>query len=122
MANISHTTTFSILDRVLWHGLRALSHVVSLRKLMRSYLDRWTTALIDEESLRRFLGAIGSLDSWPTDALSFVTREETEYRAWEAYLTEEERSRRLRRLSGLCALAQWGCMPLGEEKRACYRR
>jgi pimeloyl-ACP methyl ester carboxylesterase len=122
VANLSHSEAYRFVDHVVARAVRSLSRIIGVKNIMRPFWNRWRASLIGEETLMRFLASIRSIDDWPATARRVVEAEEAQLTAGREALPLEEQVHRLRRLALLYHLAQWGCIPLTEEKVECHRR
>ena len=121
MKNLSDTDAYSFYDHCFAGAVRTVSHVVSVRNLTQPFWNRWRASEIEDHHLFEFLGSIISFDDWPAAAMRLVRAETQRPETARPELSDSLRVDRLRRLSYLCNLGQWGILPLGHEKRTAYR-
>jgi pimeloyl-ACP methyl ester carboxylesterase len=122
MKNISDTEAYTLFDHVFSKTIRSLSHVVGLKKITQPFWNRWLASGVDEAIIFRFLDSVGTIDAWAQTAKSVVRDEIDAFEKRCAGLTKEEEIRQLRDLSYVCNMAQWGCLPLTDDRRALYAK
>jgi pimeloyl-ACP methyl ester carboxylesterase len=121
MKNISDTEAYTLFDHVFSKTVRSLSSVVGLKKVTQPFWNRWLASGIEEEVIFEFLDGVGTIDNWASTAESVVRRRIAEFDKTRASLVAPEEIAGLRRLSYLCHMAQWGCLPITEQRRALYQ-
>jgi pimeloyl-ACP methyl ester carboxylesterase len=122
MKNISDTEAYTLFDHVFSKTVRSLSHVVGLKKITQPFWNRWLASGVDEAIIFRFLDSVGTIDGWADTAKSVVRDEITAFETRRTGLTNEQEIRQLRDLSYVCNMAQWGCLPLTDDRRALYAK
>lgn len=122
MKNISDTEAYTLFDHVFSKTVRSLSHVVGLKKITQPFWNRWLASGVDEAIIFRFLDSVGTIDGWADTAKSVVRDEIAAFEARRATLTTDQEIRQLRDLSYICNMAQWGCLPLTDERRVLYAK
>ena len=122
MKNISDTEAYTLFDHVFSKTVRSLSHVVGLKKITQPFWNRWLASGVDEAIIFRFLDSVGTIDGWADTAKSVARDEAATFDARRATLTREQEIRQLRDLSYICNMAQWGCLPLTDDRRALYAK
>jgi len=120
MKNSSNTETYSLYDHVFARAVRSVSRIVSVRKLTQPFWNRWRGGKIEERALFDFLGSIRSFDDWPAAAVRMIEQEASLLESERHLLTPQAEVERLRRLSYLCNLGQWGTMPINHQKIQTY--
>jgi dienelactone hydrolase len=123
MKNISDTEAYTVYDHVFSGTARALSRVIGLKRITQPFWARWLASGVDEDTLFSFLDGVGTIDDWASTASKVVDRKVAEYEARKEAggLSQQENVEALRRLSYLCHMAQWGCLPLNDTRRKHYR-
>ena len=121
MRNFGEVQAYSLSDHLLSRSVFALSRVVGVRNVTRPFWNRWRAALIDENTLNRFLSAIGGLADWPTNGWAFLQNEAQGVERAEPAMSDEDRIKAWRRLSFLAHLVAWGCLPLSDVKTRAYK-
>jgi pimeloyl-ACP methyl ester carboxylesterase len=96
--------------------------VVGLKKITQPFWNRWLASGVDEAIIFRFLDSVGTIDAWAQTAKSVVREEIDAFEKRRAGLTTEQEVRQLRDLSYVCNMAQWGCLPLTDDRRALYAK
>lgn len=122
MKNISDTEAYTLFDHVFSKTVRSLSHVVGLKKITQPFWNRWLASGVDEAIIFRFLDSVGTIDGWADTAKSVVRDEIAAFETRRATLTSDQEIRQLRDLSYICNMAQWGCLPLTDDRRALYAK
>ena len=122
MKNISDTEAYTLFDHAFSKTVRSLSHVIGLKKITQPFWNRWRASGVDEAIIFRFLDSVGTIDGWADTAKSVVRDEIAAFDARRAKLTREQEIRQLRDLSYICNMAQWGCLPLTDDRRALYAK
>jgi pimeloyl-ACP methyl ester carboxylesterase len=122
MQNLSETGSYTLLDHAVSKAVWSISRFIGVTQIMSPFWNRWRASLIGESTLREFLGNIRSLADWPSAANDIVRREELELRSNWDQLSLEKQIERMRRLSFLAHLAQWGSIPIDDIKRDAYRK
>ncbi|MGV8953220.1 MAG: alpha/beta hydrolase family protein [Cypionkella sp.] len=122
MRNLSDTGSYTFVDHVLSRAVYSLSRLVGVKNITTPFWNRWRTSAIGEETLKRFLNNIHSLNDWPVEALRLVEEDERALAALSADTPVETRVTMLRRLSYLAHLAQWGTLPINDAKRTAYKK
>jgi pimeloyl-ACP methyl ester carboxylesterase len=113
---------YRIRDYFLQQSVHWLSHLIGVRNLSRPFWNRWRASLLGDETIMRFLGKIEDFDDWTNCAERMVEEEEAALQADLPRLDKDERVARLRRLSFLCHMGQWGSISVDDERRSLYRR
>ena len=109
-------------DFLVREAVRGLSYLIGVKNITSIFWNRWRASMIGDATIMEFLDRIDSLDNWTPAAMAIVEREEAELAASESRLEVGERVGKLRRLSYLCHLAQWGSLDMTEGKKAAYRK
>ena len=122
MKNIADTEAYTLFDHVFSKTVRSLSSVVGLRRITQPFWGRWLASGVPEEVIFAFLDEVGSIDNWASTARNVVGRQERDYLAHSTALDGAEKVAALRQLSYLFHMAQWGCLPLNDQRRALYRK
>jgi alpha-beta hydrolase superfamily lysophospholipase len=122
MRNVADTDAYTTFDHVMSLTLRSLSGLVGVKRITQPFWARWLASGIEEDVLFEFLDGVGTIDNWATVAARVVARKEAEFASVRAGLTRDDEIAGLRRLSYLCHMAQWGCLPITNERRDLYRR
>lgn len=122
MRNIADTDAYTTFDHVMSLTLRSLSGLVGVKRITQPFWARWLASGIEEDALFEFLDGVGTIDNWASVAARVVARKEAEFERTRANLTSDAQVSGLRRLSYLCHMAQWGCLPITNERRALYTR
>jgi pimeloyl-ACP methyl ester carboxylesterase len=122
MKNIDETATYTFFDHAFSNTVRSLSHVVGLRKITQPFWARWLASGVSREVIFRFLDQLGSIDGWARIATRVVDEEISQFEAIRDGLTASQRIAALRVLSYLANMAQWGSLPITDERRALYRK
>ena len=121
MKNISDTEAYTVYDFVFSKAARTLSNFIGVKRITRPFWDRWRASCIDDATIFRFLDGIGTIDNWATVASAIVDEQIAAFESRRASLSRDEVIAALRRLSYLCNMAQWGSLPITEEKLRLYR-
>ena len=122
MKNVGETETYTFFDHAFSKTVRSLSHVVGLRRITQPFWARWLASGVNPEAIFRFLDQLGSIDGWASVATRVVAEEIARFEASRASLSGSERIATLRELSYLCNMAQWGSLPITDERRTLYRQ
>ena len=120
MKNVSDTEAYNVYDFVFSKALRSLSHVVGVKKLTRPFWDRWRASNLGDDTIFRFLDGVRTIDNWPQVGARIVAEEMAAFEAKRPSLSESQTIDGLRRLSYLCHMAQWGTLPLNDDKVRTY--
>jgi alpha-beta hydrolase superfamily lysophospholipase len=120
--NTADTQAYTTFDHVMSLTLRSLSGLVGVKRITQPFWARWLASGIEEDVLFEFLDGVGTIDNWASVAERVVARKEAEFAALRSTLPTADVVQGLRRLSYLCHMAQWGCLPITEQRRALYRR
>jgi pimeloyl-ACP methyl ester carboxylesterase len=121
LKNVSDTEAYTFYDFFFSKAVRSLSNVVGVKRITRPFWDRWRASSIGDETIFRFLDGVATIDNWATVATKIVDEEIAAFEAKRASLTHDETVAALRRLSYLCHMAQWGSLPVTEQKLRLYR-
>ena len=121
MRNVADTQAYTLFDHVFVQTVRTLSAVVGLKRVTQPFWSRWFASGVDEDVILEFLDEVGTIDNWASTAEGVVARKQAEFAAAEAGMDREERIAALRKLSYLGHMAQWGCLPITDQRRALYR-
>ncbi len=122
MKNVSDTEAYTLFDHVFSKTVRSLSAVVGLKRITQPFWNRWLSSGVPADVIFEFLDSVGTIDNWAGTASEVVSRKETAYLADTAGMDQVERIAALRQLSYLYHMAQWGCLPLNDQRRALYRK
>lgn len=122
MKNISDTEAYTLFDHVFSKTVRSLSHVVGLKKITQPFWNRWLASGVDEAIIFRFLDSVGTIDAWAETARIVVRDEVAAFDKRRKTLSKVQEIRALRDLSYICNMAQWGCLPLTDDRRALYAK
>jgi dienelactone hydrolase len=117
MRNLSDTEAYSLYDHCFAGAVRTVSHLVSIRNMTKPFWERWRASEIEDRHLFGFLDSIRSFDDWPMAAQRLVDSGPIR----DTILSDAAWIAELRRHSYLCNLAQWGILPLNDQKRMAYR-
>ena len=120
MKNVADTETYTVFDHVLSKTVRSLSHVVGLRKITQPFWARWLASGIRPEVIFQFLDELGTIDGWATAAARIVGQEIRRFQELPSSLPQGQRAAKLRELSYICNLAQWGSLPITEDRKRLY--
>lgn len=112
---------YRFLDWMTSEAVGLMSLIIGVKNTTFMFWNRWRASLIGEETIMRFLTSIDRLDDWLDASMKIVEKEQSELASLQHTLTTDEKIWRLRRLSYLCHMAQWGCMEITESKKAAYR-
>jgi pimeloyl-ACP methyl ester carboxylesterase len=121
LKNVSDTEAYTLYDFLFSKAVRSLSNLIGVKKITRPFWDRWRASSIDDETIFRFLDSIGTIDNWATVAGAIVDEQVAAFESRRASLSRDEAVAALRRLSYLCNMAQWGSLPITDEKLRLYR-
>ena len=121
MENVGETQSYRFIDHVESRAVRVLSRMVGVKTMTRPFWNRWRASLLDDDTIMQFLRSIDSIDDWARASMQIVEQEERHLRV-KRRSTPAEQIAALRRLSYLCVMAQWGCLPITPEKVAIYER
>jgi len=122
MKNVSDTEAYTLFDHVFSKTVRSLSAVVGLKRITQPFWSRWLASGVPPETIFEFLDGVGTIDNWAGTAQTVVSRKENEYIASCEALNPPAKVQALRQLSYLFHMAQWGCLPLNDQRRALYRK
>jgi dienelactone hydrolase len=122
LKNVSDTEAYTVYDFVFSKAVRSLSNVVGVKRITRPFWGRWRASDIGDETIFRFLDGIATIDNWAAVASRIVDDEVAAFDRIRAGLSRAEEVAALRRLSYLCHMAQWGSLPITDEKLRLYRR
>jgi alpha-beta hydrolase superfamily lysophospholipase len=122
MRNISDTEAYTLFDHVFSKTVRSLSAVVGLRRITQPFWNRWLASGIESDVIFEFLDSVGTIDNWASVAERVVSAREATFLAHRPELGREEEIAGLRRLSYVFYMAQWGCLPLTDQRRTLYRK
>ena len=122
MKNSDETATYTYFDHVFSNTVRSLSHIVGLQKITQPFWARWLASGVSRDVIFRFLDQLGSIDGWASVATRVVGEEVTGFQTKQAGLSEPQRVAALRELSYLANMAQWGSLPITDDRRALYRQ
>ena len=116
------TEGYSFGDKLFRGAANSLSYMIGVKNVTRPFWNRWRFSLLDHDTIARFLGSIDSLEQWADHGLAFVQNEAKQLELdLSRGLARDEHITRLRRLSYLAHMAQWGIIPINEQKLTCYR-
>jgi alpha-beta hydrolase superfamily lysophospholipase len=121
MKNISDTEAYTVFDHVFSKTVRSLSSVLGLKRVTQPFWSRWLASGVEEDAIFEFLDGVGTIDNWASTAENVVARKIAAFEAIRPKLSREEEVAALRRLSYLAHMAQWGCLPITDQRRALYR-
>jgi alpha-beta hydrolase superfamily lysophospholipase len=119
--NISDTEAYTLFDHVFSKTVRSLSSVLGLKRITQPFWGRWLASGVGEDVVFEFLDSVGTIDNWATTAAQVVDRKISEFESIRSQLSRDETIVALRRLSYLGHMAQWGCLPINEQRRRLYR-
>ena len=122
MKNISDTEAYTTFDHIFSKTVRSLSSVIGLKRVTQPFWNRWLASGVGEDVVFEFLDGVGTIDNWATTAAPIVQRKIAEFEAARPGLSKDETVSALRRLSYLCHMAQWGCLPINDQRRDLYRK
>ncbi len=122
MRNISDTEAYTLFDHVFSKTVRSLSAVVGLRRITQPFWNRWLASGVERAVIFGFLDAVGTIDNWASTAERVVGRKEAAFAAQRAVLGPDGEIAGLRELAYLFHMAQWGCLPLTDQRRDLYRK
>jgi pimeloyl-ACP methyl ester carboxylesterase len=123
LKNVADTEAYTAFDHVFSKTVRSLSRVIGLRRITQPFWGRWRASGVDDRIIFQFLDRVGTIDNWAS-AASGIIAEQVD--AIETLRSREQFShgalvKALRDLSYLCHMAQWGSLPLNDERRQLYR-
>jgi pimeloyl-ACP methyl ester carboxylesterase len=121
LKNVSDTEAYTLHDFFFSKAVRSLSNVVGVKRITRPFWNRWRASSIGDETIFRFLDGVATIDNWATVAGGIVDEDIAMFERSRASLTRDETVAALRRLSYLCHMAQWGSLPVTDEKLRLYR-
>ncbi|HLH88457.1 MAG TPA: alpha/beta hydrolase [Xanthobacteraceae bacterium] len=121
MKNISDTEAYTVYDFVFSKAARTLSNFIGVKRITRPFWDRWRASGIDDATIFRVLDGIATIDNWATVAGRVVDEEIAAFAQVRPGLTREQEVSGLRRLSYVANMAQWGSLPITDEKLRLYR-
>ena len=116
MKNISDTGAYTVYDFVFSKAARTLSNFIGVNRIIRPFWDRWRASGIDDETIFRVLDGIATIDNWATVAGQVVDAEIAAFDKERTGLSREQEVAALRRLSYVANMAQWGSLPITDEK------
>lgn len=122
MKNISDTEAYTLFDHVFSKTVRSLSAVVGLRRITQPFWNRWLASGVDRDTIFEFLDGVGTIDNWASTAEQVVARKAAAYAQARDAMSPEANIAALRQLSYLYHMAQWGCLPLNDQRRALYTK
>jgi pimeloyl-ACP methyl ester carboxylesterase len=122
MRNLSDTQSYTFFDHVTSRAIWSLSRLIGVKRIMTPFWNRWRASIIGEDTLREFLSNIQTMEDWPVAAKAILDREADNLERIELKISDAEHIERLRRLSFLAHLAQWGTIPIDDLKRDAYRK
>jgi pimeloyl-ACP methyl ester carboxylesterase len=122
MKNSDETATYTFFDHVFSNTVRSLSRVIGLRTITQPFWARWLASGVSRDVIFRFLDELGSIDGWAEVATRVVDDEVARFEASRTGMTKGQLIAALRQHSYLANMAQWGSLPITEERRALYRR
>src|ERR1043166_5674258 len=122
MKNIDETATYTFFDHVFSNAVRSLSSVIGLRKITQPFWARWLASGVRREVIFRFLDELGSIDGWAEVATRVVDDEVARFEASRPEMAKSQYIAAMRQTSYLANMAQWGSLPITEERRRLYRR
>lgn len=122
MKNISDTEAYTLFDHVFSKTVRSLSAVVGLRRITQPFWNRWLASGVDRDTIFEFLDGVGTIDNWASTAEQVVARKAAAYTQGRDAMSPEAKIAALRQLSYLYHMAQWGCLPLNDQRRALYTK
>ncbi|MCC6926833.1 alpha/beta fold hydrolase [Novosphingobium sp.] len=122
MKNISDTEAYTLFDHVFSKTVRSLSAVVGLKRITQPFWNRWLASGVEPEVIFEFLDEVGTIDNWAGTAQAVVGRKEQQFLARRDQLEPAALVAELRQLSYLFHMAQWGCLPLNDQRRGLYRK
>jgi pimeloyl-ACP methyl ester carboxylesterase len=118
--NVADTEAYSTFDHVFSKTVRSLSSVIGLKRVTQPFWNRWRASGVSDDVIFEFLDGVGTIDNWAFTAERVVARRQREFANVRATLTVSEQVTQLRQLSYLCHMAQWGCLPITDQRRALY--
>jgi pimeloyl-ACP methyl ester carboxylesterase len=122
MQNTDHSRSHGLSDKLISRAVNSLSYVIGVKNITRPFWNRWRSSLLDDATIMEFLNSIDTIDQWPVQAVKVVERESAALeRDLRAGLAPGEQIARLRRISYLAHMAQWGIIPIDRQKTECYR-
>lgn len=122
MKNISDTEAYTLFDHVFSKTVRSLSAVVGLKRITQPFWNRWLASGVEPEIIFEFLDEVGTIDNWAGTAQAVVGHKEQAFLAKRDRLDQAALVAELRQLSYLFHMAQWGCLPLNDQRRDLYRK
>lgn len=121
MKNVSDTQAYTTFDYFFSKAIRSVSRLVSVKKLTQPFWGRWQASNIGDDILFSFLESIESLDEWPVAAEKTLDQAQAALAKKAASLDSDDLVREYRKISYLGNLAQWGILPINDEKKATYK-
>jgi dienelactone hydrolase len=124
LKNVADTESYTVFDHVLSQTVRTLSRVVGVRRITQPFWARWRASGIDEAILFQFLDEVGTIDRWASAASKIIAEqiEALKIARSSRIFSKPHLVKRLRDLSYLCHMAQWGSLPLNDQRRELYRQ
>ena len=119
--NISDTEAYTTFDHIFSKTVRSLSTIIGLKRVTQPFWNRWLASGVGEDVVFEFLDSVGTIDNWATTAAPIIERKIAEFNAGRPGMSREETVSALRRLSYLGHMAQWGCLPINDQRRELYR-
>lgn len=122
MKNVADTEAYTLFDHVFSKTVRSLSSVVGLKRITQPFWSRWLASGVPSEVIFEFLDEVGTIDRWADTAEAVVGRKELQFSAASSGMELDAKVAKLRQLSYLFHMAQWGCLPLTDQRRELYRK
>ncbi len=122
MKNIADTQAYTLFDHVFSKTVRSLSAVVGLKRITQPFWNRWLASGVDPDVIFAFLDGVGTIDNWATTAEAVVAKKAAAFERQRADMSADETIAALREISYLYHMAQWGCLPLNDQRRALYKK
>lgn len=121
MKNIAETQAYTVFDHVFVHTIRTLSSVVGLKRITQPFWNRWFASGVDEDVILQFLDELGTIDNWANTAEAVIARKVAAYEREVGAMNPAQQVSALRKLSYLGHMAQWGCLPITQQRVGLYR-
>ena len=123
MKNVADTEAYTAFDHVFSKTVRSLSRVVGLRRITQPFWGRWRASGVDDRIIFQFLDRVGTIDNWASTASGIIAEQidAMETLRNRGQLSRDATIKNLRDMSYLCHMAQWGSLPLNDERRQLYR-
>lgn len=121
MKNVADTQAYTLFDHVFVKTVRTLSAVVGLKRITQPFWNRWFASGVDEDVILEFLDEVGTIDNWATTAEGVIQRKEAEFESRRSQMSAPQLIAALRKLSYLGHMAQWGCLPIMDQRVRLYR-